>query len=291
MKGRKKMDSREADLRFYLAVGKHLFKADDLHFGYWPADLPVDILNLPRAQENHSKLVISHIPEKVTTILDVGCGVGRMASRLVELGHQVEGVSPSAFLADEARRLLGDAFRIYECRFEDLQTESRYDLVLFSESFQYVQTKKALAKCLALLEAGGHLLICDYFQTGADGESPFKTGPSLGRFYELISRLPFEPVEDVDITNETAPTADIADGLIRNVGGPLWDILCARLESRQPLLAKLVRWKFKKKIARIEKHLSGARSGDNFKKFKSYRLLLYRKAPAAPPPGNAARGV
>jgi hypothetical protein len=40
---------------------------------------------------------------------------------------------------------------------------------------------------------------------------------------------------------------------------------------------KFVKWKFRKKMERYEgKHFSGRRNGLNFKKYKSYRLLLYR---------------
>ena len=39
--------------------------------------------NLPKAQENHSNFIISHIPEGIETILDVGCGTGGLASELI----------------------------------------------------------------------------------------------------------------------------------------------------------------------------------------------------------------
>ncbi len=278
---RRKIDNREAELRLYLAAGKQLLKTDDLHFGYWTDDLEVELFNLSRAQEKHSELIISHIPEETRTILDVGCGVGKMASRLIHLGYEVDGISPSAFLAEQARQLLGSKFCIFECRFEELHTDKRYDLILFSESFQYVKMERALQNCMALLNDGGHLLICDFFRTDADGESPLKAGPRLSRFYQIISGLCLQPVEDIDITKETAPTMDLADGVLQNIFRPIWELALMRLESSRPLLSRLLRWKYSKKIERLERrYFGGMWDAEHFRKFKSYRLLLYRKTPA-----------
>jgi len=276
-------DKKEAELRLYLALGRQILNTDDLHFGYWTDDLEVNIPNLPRAQENHSNFIISHIPDGTKTILDVGCGAGRMASRLWGLGYDVHGVSPSAFLADEARQVVGDDFLVFESRFEDLRTDNRYDLILFSESFQYVKMEKALENSLTLLNDSGHLLICDCFQKDTEGKSPLKAGPRLSRFYEMISQALFELVEDIDITSETAPTADLTDDIYRNIFRPVWEIVFERLRSTHPWLLKFLKCKYRKKIEKMEwRYFSGNRDGENFRKYRSYRLMLLKKtAPRA----------
>lgn len=271
-------DEREGHLRLFLGAGRQLLQVDDLHFGFWPDGLEVSLRNLPVAQEKHSEFIISHIPETTKTILDIGCGVGVMASRLVGLGYKVEGVSPSAFLAEETHKLLGDEFHIFECGIEDLETDHRYDLVLFSESFQYVKMEEALAKCLELLTENGHLMICDFFKREVEGDSPLNSGPPLSGFRKIVSELPLELIEDIDISSETAPTMDLANGILQNLFSPAWDLLLAGLKHRRPLLSRLLRWKFKKKIDKVEwRYFNGAQSGENFKKYKSYRLMLYRK--------------
>ncbi len=269
---------REAELRLYLTFCRHFLKTEDLHFGYWANGLAVDLHNVPTAQEAHSQFIISHIPPGTKTILDVGCGTGKMASRLINLGYRVDGVSPSPFLTNLARQLFGDAFHIFECKFEDLDTENRYDLLIFSESFQYVETEAALRNCLKLLKEHGHLLVCDFFRTEAEGEGPLNAGPRLSHFYDLISRMAFQPVKDIDITEETAPTMDLVDGLLKNVGRPLWELALSTIERKRPLIFRFLKWRFKEKITRMErKHLSGAWDGEHFKQLKSYRLMLYRK--------------
>jgi SAM-dependent methyltransferase len=279
MKRHAKVDSREAGLRIGLLLGRHIFKTEDLHYGYWPDDLEVDLRNLPEAQEHHSAFIMSHIPEGVKTVLDVGCGVGNFAKKLIDEGYEVEGVSPSPMLAEHARARLGDAFPIFECRFEDLETDKTYDLVLFSESFQYVNLAAALDKVHAMLNPGGHLLICDFFGTGAEGKSALKGGHMLSTFRDTMASRPFEEVKDIDITKQTAPNLDLVDELLMQVGRPTWQTIIAMLETRHPLLSRLLKWKFKKKLKDIDtRYFGGERNGANFAKYKSYRLYLFKKA-------------
>ena len=106
-KKKKKIDSKEVGLVAGIILGKTLFKTDDLHYGYWTPDLKLDIQNIVHAQENHSNFIISNIPEGVSTILDVGCGAGALAKRLLAKGYHVDCVSPSMLLTREAKKLTG----------------------------------------------------------------------------------------------------------------------------------------------------------------------------------------
>ena len=278
MNKRKKVDSREIGLEIGLLLGKFFFKTEHLHYGYWTDDLNLDIINLPRAQENHSNFIISHIPEGTKTILDVGCGVGCFAEKLTNMGYHVDCISPSSVLTEHAHNLLGNKSHIFKCKFEKLQTENRYDMVLFSESFQYVNLEKAIQNSIKFLNAGGHLLICDFFKTDADGESALGGGHELARFYHHISQHPLNPVKDIDITKETAPNLKIVNDILINVGLPIWNLITHYLNHNHPLISKLLQWKYKKKITQINrKYFSGARNADTFAIYKSYRLLLYKK--------------
>ncbi|MDP6433472.1 MAG: hypothetical protein QGI15_04035, partial [Candidatus Scalindua sp.] len=66
--------------------GKYFLKLDHLHYGYWTGDMEVDVANLHLAQDEYAKFVISHIPDGVKTILDVGCGTGQIAKELLDMG-------------------------------------------------------------------------------------------------------------------------------------------------------------------------------------------------------------
>ncbi|MBN2355884.1 class I SAM-dependent methyltransferase [candidate division KSB1 bacterium] len=275
---KKKVDSKEIGLEMGLILAKYFFDKEHLHYGYWTDDLEVDFNNLPQAQENYSHFLISHIPDGVHSILDVGCGVGWFASMLTERGYKVDCVSPSSVLAQRAGELLGDETRIFKCRYEDLQTEDRYDLVVFSESFQYIKLETALQQTAQFLNPDGHLLIADFFKTEATGKNYIGGGHRLTSFYDLVSRYPFTPVKDLDITSQTAPTLDIANEFLMDVLHPIWTMVLNYMESNYPFLSRLVKWKYKKKIAKMNsKYFSGQKNSKNFSIFKSYRLFLYQK--------------
>jgi hypothetical protein len=74
-----------------------------------------------------------------------------------------------------------------------------------------------------------------------------------------------------------APTIDLVNGVTMEVVAPLYADLMALFRDRFPTLAKLVLWKYKKKVRKIEaKHFQGQRSGANFSKYKTYLTLLLR---------------
>lgn len=262
---------------------RYFLKSEHLHYGYWSDGLQVDVANLHIAQENYVNFLISHIPDGVTKILDVGCGTGRIAKRLVDMGYQVDCVSPSPFLSNQTRELLGSTSHIFECLYEELQTENRYDLILFSESFQYIEPEQAVKKTLNLLNQGGYLLICDIFKKEIPGEKILPGGHPLTIFYNIVSECPLEPVKDLDITDQTAPTLDIVNDVFKQVVEPSVNLAQRLLDNRYPIMSKFLRWFYRKKIEKINrKYFSGEKTGENFRKFKSYRLLLYRKTALKP---------
>jgi len=279
MGGDKKADSQEVGLELSLIFAKYFLKTDYLHYGYWPDGLELDISNLAKAQENHSHFLIFHLPEKINKILDVGCGTGKLASLLIENGYQVDCVSPSILLTDHARGMVGDKSNIFRCKYEDLQTENRYDLILFSESFQYVGMDAATwNKTFNLLNSNGHILIMDFFKTDAQGTSPLGGGHDLKEFYQTIALFPFKQLKDIDITQQTAPNLRLIDDFLTKAGVPAWNLILSYLAEAAPILFKFLTWKFKDKLKKIErKYCSGTRNAENFSRFKSYRLLLYQK--------------
>ena len=99
----KKTLSREIGLEIGMICGKHFLNVEHLHYGYWTKDLKVELASLPAAQKNYTDFLMSNIPDGVKSILDVGCGMGHTAKRLTEAGYTVDCVSPSSFLAQQAR--------------------------------------------------------------------------------------------------------------------------------------------------------------------------------------------
>jgi SAM-dependent methyltransferase len=250
----------------------------DLHYGYWPPDLAVAPRNLAQAQATYTDLLLSHIPPGVRTVLDVGCGAGNTARKLLDRGYQVDCVSPNGVLTGVARQTLGDRARIFECRFQDLETDRHYDLILFSESLLFIPLDAAFTQALRLLTPRGHILVTDIFRVPAEGTSPIGGGHELPVFREAVARFGLEPVQEVDMTEGIAPTFDLLDRIYAEAIQPAYQMIMARLTVRSPWLMRIVRWQFGKKLEKAErKHFSGRRNGANFKKYKAYRLLLFRR--------------
>jgi SAM-dependent methyltransferase len=272
------LPSHEFGLAMGYLIGHYFLDMQDLHYGYWPIDLPPRPQHLALAQARYTDFLIAHIPADVRTVLDVGCGAGNTARKLLDRGYQVDGVSPNGVLTEVARAAFAGRGQIYETRFQDLDTERRYDLILFSESLLFIPLEQAFAKALDLLTPRGHVLITDIFRVPAEGKSPIGGGHELPKFREAIARVPLEPLADIDMTDGIAPTFDLLDGAYREAIEPGYRLVLARLSTRYPWVMRFVKWKFRKQMQRYEeKHFSGRRNGINFKKYKSYRLLLYRR--------------
>ena len=134
----KKISPNEIGLEVGLVLSRFFFNTEHLHFGYWPDDLIINIDNLKKAQDLHSNQILASIPEGVKTILDVGSGSGGLAEKLVENNYEVECVSPSSYLSDAIEQKLDSSVIVHRSTFESFDSQKKYDLILFSESFQYV---------------------------------------------------------------------------------------------------------------------------------------------------------
>lgn len=272
------LSSSEFGLALGLIFGRFFLDMQDLHYGYWPPDLPRVPQNLSVAQAAYTDLLMSHIPKGARSVLDVGCGAGNTARKLLERGYRVDGVSPNSFLTAVARQMLGDRATIFETKFQDLVTDRRYDVVLFSESLLFIPLEQAFTKALHLLNPGGHILITDIFRVPAEGKSPIGGGHELPKFRETVSRYPLAQVTDVDMTAGIAPTFDIVNRATLEAIEPAYRLILDRITLKYPFVMRLLRWWFRRKIERYEqKHFSGRRDGANFMKYKSYRLLLFQR--------------
>lgn len=271
--------SRELGLDLAQIAARYLFHTDHLHYGYWPKDLPVEMTNLKQAQENYVNLIVGTIPAGVHTILDVGAGTGALAKHLQGKGYQVDCVSPSPHLTEKIRANLGDAQQIFESTYEDLRTDRRYDMILFSESFQYIALDKSLALSVQYMNPGGYILISDYFRNDTPDKGPFGGGHHLSAFRRELERQPLTQLVDEDITPQTAPNLDLVADMVLNAVIPMKNLLFQFAACKYPYPYRLLTWMFRKPLAHFDtKYLGGKRSGANFQVYKTYRLLLFRQS-------------
>jgi len=275
-----KVDSKEVGLVAGLNLFHFFLGTRDLHYGLWDEDLEVCIQNLPRAQQAYSDYLIGHIPADVNSILDVGCGAGGLASELIDKGFRVQGVSPSPLLSEAAQKQAGDDFVIHHGRFEEVEipVSDKFDLVMFSESFQYIDLDEVLGRAQSLLRPGGYILICDFFKTDAEGKSVIGGGHKLAAFEKRLQQSGLKTLAEDDITRQTAPNLDIVNQMGSELILPTMKLIGYTFRSNRPWLSKIFTWKFRKKLDKIDlKYLSGERNAESFARHKIYKFYLLQK--------------
>ena len=106
-----------------------------------------------------------------------------------------------------------------------IEARGQYDVVLFSESFQYIKPADSLPLVQQLLKPGGMLLICDFFKTaahgdGGPGDKSFGGGHPQRDFLETMSRFPFRLMKDEDITKRVSPNLQLLNDWLMNRAKP-----------------------------------------------------------------------
>ena len=279
MKNKDKIKSNIIGLDIGLALGRFFLDTEDLHFGYWPEGEKPTSRNFALAQENHSRLIIDKIPGDAKRILDVGSGSGNLALKLLDAGYGVDCVIPSDYLAAAVQEKLDGRGKTHICKFEDLSSPERYDVIIFSESFQYVNMAASLEKVEKMLRLGGHLLICDFFKLDVPFKSIMGGGHRWVAFKETIKKAKLELISDDDITDGTAPTVDFLNQFCQEVLKPVGKMTGDYMLSNYPKITKILMWRFNRRLEKIKvRYLSGDVNGESFKKCKTYRLLLFKSS-------------
>ena len=285
-----KMTSRELGL----VLAQQLLGVEDLHYGLWDADLELSLANLVPAQQRYTDLLLAHVAQQLAGIdqprvLDVGCGTGHMLQLMLERGYHVDAVNPSPHLNRQLRarleQLPGASTRLFDSRFESLPLavgSQSYDVLLFSESFQYIPLPEIFARAPALLKPGGAVVLADFFKTaahcdGAEGDRSFSGGHILSEFYRWLEASPFEVLHDEDLTARVSPNIALLDEWLTRRLVPAADSVDQYLRSAYPGLTRVFKWLLRRKLERARyKYLSGNRSQAVFEKYKNYRLLVLR---------------
>ena len=276
-----KIDTRAVGLDVGLAFIRWLTGAENLHYGLWTG-LDVTAANLARAQEAYTAKLFGYLPAGPLRILDIGGGAGETAKKLLALGHSVEIVVPSAFLAGRCRQNAPGAV-VHECMLEAFAGTGPFDLCLFSESFQYIPLTESLPICARLLAPGGTVLIADCFRTEAY-QGRRKHGPQPGGGHQLaafraaLGASAFAVVGEEDITQAVAASIDLEQQLFNVIGHGVTRVSDEIRTSRPTAHWSLKRfvWLFlsKKRRENLMRRLTGTdRNADAFLRFNRYMIV------------------
>jgi SAM-dependent methyltransferase len=281
-----KIDTRAVGLDVGLAFIRWLTGAENLHYGLWTG-LEVTAGNLKAAQEAYTAKLFGYLPEGRLRILDIGGGAGETAKKLLALGHSVDIVVPSAFLAARCR-VNAPGASVHECMFEDFTGAGPFDLCLFSESFQYIPMADSLPKCASLLAPDGQVVIADCFRTeaykGRKTHGPQAGGGhGLARFRDAVEGSAFRVAAEEDITDAVAPSIDLEQQLFNVIGHGVIrvsDEIRAKKPAAHWTLARFIGlFLSKKRRTNLMRRLTGTdRNADAFRQFNRYLMLrLERK--------------
>jgi SAM-dependent methyltransferase len=282
--GQDKINTQAIGLDVGLAFTKWLTGAENLHYGLWDG-LEVSAANLRAAQEAYTERLFALLPDRPCRILDIGGGAGETAKKLLALGHAVDIVVPSPFLASRCRAN-APAARVHESTFEDFTAApGSFDICLFSESFQYIPLDQGLPKCLTLLAPGGEIILADCFRsphyTGDRMLAPVGGGHRIAAFRETLATLPLAVISEQDVTLSAAPSVEIEQGLFNVIGYGLTrvdhDLARHRPRLRWVLHRAIRALISERKRARLDQRLNQqARNRDNFARFNIYLLMRLR---------------
>lgn len=280
----RKLDTQAIGLDFGLAFSKFLTGKENLHYGLWEGGMEVCAGNVGAAQEAYTKKLFKLLPKKKSLrILDIGGGAGETAKKLVALGHSVEIVIPSAFLAERCRENAGPDALVHECGFEDFKSDNRFDVCLFSESFQYIPLDIALSKSIEYLATDGVVIIADCFRSAeaykyATAEAKVGGGHALADFRTTFENLGLVMILEEDITQSVAPTVDVEQDFFNVIG-----LGTRRIDQGLADTHPFVRWVLhrllaifvnKKRRERLDLRLNArTRTAETFCRYNTYLMM------------------
>ena len=115
---------------------------------------------------HHHGWIERHLPRRIGTALDVGCGTGDLVRRLSSRADHVTGLDADPACIDTARRLLTRHPDV-DLRCGDLMTADLpggYDVVTALAVLHHVPFEPALERLTALLAPGGTLLVLGVYR-------------------------------------------------------------------------------------------------------------------------------
>lgn len=255
--------------------------AKHLHYGYFERGLRPELKNLGEAQDKYLQKLLGFIPKsRVKKILDVGCGTGSVAAELVKRGYEVTCLAPDPYLVQRTREATNDRVATLTMMYENITdelSEGEFDLILMSESCQYIKPPTGWPQHVRFLRPGGYILVADFFRIKpADERNLSRSGQMWDDFLDYSVRHGFKVVKQKDITKFTAPTMDIYQKFLNEKALPSAELLLEFIHRAVPWLYWILKPFLKKRLLMLKSRYQ-KQGGDLFQEYKRYMTVLLQK--------------
>jgi SAM-dependent methyltransferase len=242
--------AHDLELALYGAV----FGNNFLHYGYFaepPADPEaISLAQVKQAMDDYASLLVARV-RPGERVLDIGCGMGGLLARLDAAGARPTGLTPNRSHATHIRAqwphipLLEGTLE----SFDPAVLPDRYDAVINSESFQYIELDAGIERVKAFLAPGGRWIVIDYFRLRADSRN--KSGHLLADFDAAVARHGLRVVERVDVTENVLPSLAYARVLAERFALPVAHFFSEKFFLRHPFLGYLFQPGVRAKLANV----------------------------------------
>ena len=270
------------DLELFFCT--EILKLNALHYGYWEEgekpterDNELTLEGLRAGQQKYTDILIEAIPKNVKSILDVGCGIGDVSRALVKSEYDVTAISPdrnhAKYFEDHLSKLT-----FLQTKFEDLNIDNKFDLILMSESQNYFPTEIGFRQCTSFLLPKGYLLVSGMFKK--DSNSKITEVPNTIEDYaRTADKHGLVLIENIDITQNILPTINFAYESIERYVEPSVTMLNHFISSISPLKSWFIKVFFRKQIKETLQIYNYYRQRNNplfFKQNLVYARLLFQ---------------
>jgi MPBQ/MSBQ methyltransferase len=266
---------QNAALNYYLGLSDSPY----LHYGYWetlpvpPEELTIGRLRI--AQEAYAAKLLNFIPPGTHTVLDVGCGIGGNAAYMLERGFAVEGLAPDPFQQERFLQCTHGQAIFHLTNFENFKATHPYDLILLSESSQYMAAVDIAQGAANILSRGGYLLLADMMRSDPNyKEGMFSNCHVVTELHSALVQAGFSLVKSEDISAQIVPTIDLYVDTFRRFGMNTINYIADLIEIAVPPLHKLLRWIFRRWVKKLV--VEGLEARQLFDQHLCYEIQLWQ---------------